>query len=101
MGELEKLKLQLGITGEGQDGLLGLLLEDAREAVKQMTNRENVDRYGAGIRAVAVLFYNRNGREGESSYSAGDVSIRYQDLPEAVKSLLPAPLAVVGGKKFE
>ena len=96
MEERDKLRLQLG---EGApEGLLTLLLEDAGEAVRRMTGQEDLSQLSAGVRAVALCLYNKMGREGEGSYAAGGVSISYQELPEAVKGLLPLPLATVAGR---
>lgn len=98
MTELEKLKAQLP---DAPEDILPVLLGDAEESVKQMTNRGDVSAYGAGIRAVAVIMYNRQGREGETSHGSGGVSVGYDDLPNSVKHLLPKPLAYVGGRRFE
>lgn len=89
MTSLEKLK---AVLPAAPDGLLEVLLEDAEASVKIMTRREDVSGYEPGIRAVAVQMYNRLGREGETSHSAGGVSIAYAELPDAVKHLLPLPL---------
>ncbi len=78
-----------------------LLMHDAESVVKQITRRDDVSAYEAGIRAVAVILYNRIGREGESAHSAGGVSVSYDDLPAAVRHLLPQPLTSIAGKRFE
>lgn len=101
MSELEKLKLQLSITDTTQDSLLTLLLEDSTQAITQMTNRTDLSRFGAAVRAVAVVMYNKIGREGLSSYGAGGVSVSYEELSNAVKGLLPLPLASVAGRRLE
>lgn len=80
---------------------LELLIHDAEAVVKQITCRDDVSAYEAGIRAVAVILYNRIGREGETAHSAGGVSVSYDDLPDAVRHLLPQPLASIAGKRFE
>lgn len=98
MDSLEKLKLLLP---EAPEELLSVLLEDAQASVKQMTRREDVSAYEPGIRAVAVLLYNRIGREGETSHGAGGVTVSYAELPEAVKHLLPLPLASIGRRKAD
>lgn len=103
MTEFEKLKLQLSIdiTDTAQDSLLSLLLEDSTAAVCQMTNRTDLTKYGAAVRAVCLIMYNKIGREGLSAYSAGGVSVSYEELPTAVKSLLPQRLVSVAGRIFE
>ena len=92
-GSLEKLKLLLP---EAPEELLSLLLEDAEASVQIMTGLSDVSAYEPGVRAVAVLMYNRMGREGENSHGAGGVSVSYAELPDAVKHLLPLPLASIG-----
>lgn len=101
MSELEKLKIQLAITDDEQDSLLKLLLEDSAQAVSQMINRSDLSHYQLAVRAVAVIMYNKIGREGLSSYSAGGVSVSYDELPKAVKGLLPSPLISVCGRVFQ
>lgn len=101
MSELEKLKTQLGITGNEQDSLLTLLLEDSRQAIIQMTNRTELSKYQSAVRAVAVVMYNKTGREGLFSYSAGSVSVSYEELSVAVKGLIPSRLVSVSGRVFE
>lgn len=98
---LEKLKIQLGINDSAQDKRLEVLLEDSAEAVSQMTNRTNLSSYQGAVRAFAVIMYNKIGHEGLSSYSAGGVSVSYEELPIAVRGLLPSPLVSVAGKRFE
>ena len=80
---------------------LEALVADAEAAVKRITRRDDVSAYEAGVRAVAVLLYNRIGREGENAHSSGGVSVSYEDLPAAVRHLLPQPLVSIAGKRFE
>lgn len=101
MSELEKLKTQLGITENEQDSLLTLILEDSTQAISQMTNRTELSKYQSAVRAVAVVMYNKTGREGLSSYSAGSVSVSYEELSVTVKSLLPSRLVSISGRVFE
>lgn len=96
--EIIKLSNQLpGVPDE----LLGLLYEDAEETFRRLTHRDNPSDYSGAVRAIAVLLYNRMGREGETSHGCGGVSIGYDDIPNAVKHLLPYPLASVGGRRLE
>ena len=96
--EIKKLSLQLP---EVSDDLLELIYEDAEESFKRLTHRESTTGYSAAVRAIAVILYNRMGREGETSHGSGGVSIGYDDIPSAVKHMLPYPLAYVGGRKLE
>lgn len=96
MDSLAKLKL---VLPDAPNELLQLLLEDAESSVKQMTRLDNVTEYEPGVRAVAVLMYNRIGREGETAHGAGGASVSYAELPESVKHLLPMPMATIGRKK--
>ena len=68
MTDIEKLKL---LTGESDDKLLSLLLEDATEFVLAYTGRSQiVTGMEKTVRDLAVIALNRMGTEGESSRSA-------------------------------
>ena len=67
MTELEKLKK---ITGEKDEELLQLLLEDAETFVLSYTNRTHiVTGLEKAVRDLAVIALNRMGTEGEKSRS--------------------------------
>ena len=69
MTEIEKLKK---LTGESNEELLSLLLNDAEEFVLAQTNRSKlIPQLQKPVRDLAVIAYNRRGTEGESSRSEG------------------------------
>ena len=97
MTDVEKLKL---LTGESDDKLLSLLLEDATEFVLAYTGRSQIV---TGMeKTVRVIALNRMGTEGESSRSAAGESYSFEDAPKQVYDVLDRfRLARVGGKVYE
>ena len=100
MTDLAKLKT---LTGETDEILLGVLLEDAEEFVLAYTNRTQLpDILKRTVRELALYAYNRLGTEGESSRSEGGESYRFDNAPKAVFDVLNRyRLARVGGYAFE
>ncbi len=79
----ETLKIRLGISDEKQDGLLDVLLSDARDTVLDIIGRDELPARLMGVQVeLAVIAYNRQGAEGESSRSEGGISRSFiDDLP--------------------
>lgn len=88
---LDKFKLQLGIKfdDDSEDDLLGLLLDDATEDVLIWTNRTELPvSLESVVRQVAVIRYNKQGAEGQSSHSEGGISRSFEDLPKGLQDSL-------------
>ena len=87
---LEKLKIRLGINDNAQDGLLNQILEDAGNEILDYCNRELLTPKLEPLqRELAIIYYNRQGSEGESSHSEGGMSVSYStEIPENIKSRL-------------
>lgn len=87
MDQLEKLKLMLGITDASQDAALQLLLDDVGSDLLTWTNRQELP---IGLeptqRQIAVIRYNKQGIEGQTSHSEGGVSRSFEDLPLSIQS---------------
>ena len=85
--QVEKLKIRLN---EEDTVLLEQLLEDAETEILDYCNREVLLPRMLGLqRELAIIYYNRLGREGESSRSEGGVSVSYStDIPENIKRRL-------------
>ncbi|MBS6559244.1 MAG: phage head-tail connector protein [Clostridiales bacterium] len=100
MTELEKLKK---MTGESDEELLSLLLEDTTEDVLIYTRRKKViPELIKPIRELAVISYNRRGTEGETSRSQGGVSSNFDNEQQKIyNSLKQYRLCKCGGKVFE
>lgn len=100
MTELEKLKK---MTGESDEELLSLLLEDATEDVLNYTRRKQViPEFTKPIRELAVIAYNRQGTEGEASRSQGGVSSGFDNEHQRIyNSLKQYRLCRCGGKVYE
>lgn len=100
MTEIEKLKK---LTGESNEELLSLLLNDAEEFVLAQTNRSKlIPQLQKPVRDLAVIAYNRRGTEGESSRSEGGESYSFNDAPKQIYDTIKQfRLARVGGKVYE
>lgn len=86
MTELEKLKK---LTGESDEELLSLLLEDAESFVLGYTNRTKIiSGMEKAVRDLAVIALNRMGTEGESGRSEGGESYSFNDAPKQIYDTL-------------
>lgn len=100
MTELEKLRR---ITGESDEVLLSLLLEDAESFVLSYTNRTVLmDALKKPVRDLAVIALNRMGTEGETGRTEAGESYSFNDAPKQIFDTLNRyRLARVGGHAFE
>ena len=100
MTELEKLKK---MTGEKDEGLLQILLEDAEALVLSYTNRTHlVSGLDKAVRDLAVIALNRIGTEGEAARTGSGEFYTFNDAPKQIYDVLNRyRLARVGGKTFE
>lgn len=88
-GQLEKLKIQLGIQGNDQDESLKLLLDDVRDDLIVWTNRDALpSSLESTQRHIAVLRYNKQGIEGQTSHSEGGISRSFEDLPKSLQNAI-------------
>lgn len=100
MCDVDKLRL---LTGEHDEILLSLLLEEAREYVLSYTRRTKlVPGLEKSVRDLAVIAYNRMGTEGESSRSGGGESYSFDSAPKQIYDVLDQyRLVRIGGKTYE
>lgn len=100
MTELEKLKK---LTGEKDDELLQVLLEDATAWVLAYTNRTRlVSGLDKTVRDLAVIALNRMGTEGEAARTGSGESYTFEDAPRQIYDILNRyRLARVGGVAHE
>lgn len=90
MTQIEKLKIRLEIAknDESKDELLTTLLEDAQGEILDYCNRDTLPTRAEGLqRDLAIIYYNRQGSEGEASRSEGGVSVSYE-IPSNIKDKL-------------
>lgn len=100
MTDIEKLKK---LTGESDEELLSLLLEEAESFVLSYTNRTKI---GTGlekvVRDLAVIALNRMGTEGESGRSEAGESYSFDNAPKQIYDILNRyRLARCGGRAHE
>lgn len=100
MTDIEKLKK---LTGESDDALLSLLLEEATAFVLSYTGRTRiVTGLEKAVRDLAVVALNRMGTEGESSRNGGGESYSFDNAPKYIYDALDRyRLARIGGRTYE
>lgn len=98
--EIDKLKL---LTGEKNEELLSLLLEDAEDFVLSYTSRTRlVPGLKKPVRDLAVIALNRMGTEGETGRSEAGESYSFNDAPKQIYDTMNRfRLARVGGHAHE
>lgn len=100
MTDIEKLKI---LTGESDETLLSLLLEEATAFALSYTNRTKlVSGMDRAVRDLAVIALNRMGTEGEDSRSGGGESYSFDNAPKHIFDTLDRyRLCRIGGKAYE
>lgn len=87
--QVEKLKISLGIKDETQNDVLNLLLEDVEADLLGWTNRVTLpSTLESTQRQIAVIRYNMQGVEGQTSHSEGGVSRSFDDLPQSIQNTI-------------
>ena len=91
------------LTGEKDEELIEILLDDAEEFVKAYTGRTRlVTGLEKAVRDLAVIALNRIGTEGEKARSEGGESYTFDDAPKQIYDTMNRyRLARVGGKTYE
>ncbi len=85
---LEKLKIQIGVKDD-QNDLLKLLLEDVESDILTWTNRTELPTsLESTCRQIAVIRYNKQGIEGQSSHSEGGISRTFEVLPQSIQNAI-------------
>lgn len=90
MTALETLKVRLGVADDKQDKLLTALLSSAEDTVLDLIGREVLPARLMSIKVeLALIAYNKQGAEGESSRSEGGISRSFVDgLPKEMQERL-------------
>lgn len=91
------------LTGEKDEDLIEILLDDAEAFVLSYTNRTRLKTgLEKAVRDLTVIALNRMGTEGEKSRSEGGESYTFDDAPKQIYDTLNRyRLARVGGKTYE
>lgn len=100
MTDVEKLKK---LTGESDEELLSLLLEESEAYVLSYTNRSRlVPGLEKTVRDLAVVALNRMGTEGETGRSEAGETYSFSEAPKQIYDVLNRyRLARIGGKAHE
>lgn len=91
------------LTGEENEQLIGILLDDAQAHVFAYTGRTHmIPQLEKTVRDLAVIALNRMGTEGESGRSEGGESYTFDNMPPYIYEVLNRyRLARVGGAVYE
>lgn len=87
MSQLEKLKLKLGdsIADTSQNDLLQMYLDDANDYILSQTHLDAVPTVLLSTQAeLAIIYYNRQGIEGQTAHSEGGISRNFEGIPESI-----------------
>lgn len=75
---LADIKLLLGITDDGQDGVLQIMIDDARSAVRDYCNRKDFpEQAGYVVRELVINAFLQNNEGNVTSVKRGDTQISY------------------------
>lgn len=89
---LSRLKLKLGINDVLQDELLDLYLEDAKDTILELTHLSEVPTSLLSTQVeLAIVMYNKEGIEGQTSHSEGGISRSFEDdIPKGIMKKIRA-----------
>lgn len=92
MDQLTKLKLKLGIDDDSMDSLLNLYLEDAKNTILELTHLDELSESLLNTQIeLAIIYYNKEGIEGQTSHSEGGVSRSFEEgIPESIMKKIRA-----------
>ena len=100
MTDFERIKI---LTGERDEELVEVVLEDAKDWVLAYTGRKKmIPELKKTVRDLAVVAINRMGTEGESSRTGAGESYNFDNAPKQIYDVLNRyRLARVGGVDYE
>lgn len=100
MTDFERIKI---LTGERDEELVEVVLEDAKDWVLAYTGRKKmIPELKKTVRDLAVVAINRMGTEGESSRTGVGESYNFDNAPKQIYDVLNRyRLARVGGVAYE
>lgn len=100
MTDFERIKI---LTGERDEELVEIVLEDAKDWVLAYTGRKKmIPELKKTVRDLAVVAINRMGTEGESSRTGAGESYNFDNAPKQIYDVLNRyRLARVGGVTYE
>ena len=100
MTDFERIKI---LTGERDEELVEVVLEDAKDWVLAYTGRKKmIPELKKTVRDLAVVAFNRMGTEGESSRTGAGESYNFDNAPKQIYDVLNRyRLARVGGVTYE
>ncbi|MEC1177622.1 phage head-tail connector protein [Metasolibacillus meyeri] len=87
--QLDKLKMTLGISDDTKDAELGLILDDVQDDILTWTNRTELPKMlESTVRQIAVIRYNMQGIEGQTSHAEGGISRSFDSLTQSIQNTI-------------
>ena len=69
----------------GPDDLLQAYLDDAQEAILNLTNLDAIPNKLLSTQVeLAIIYYNKQGIEGQTAHSEGGISRSFEDIPLSI-----------------
>lgn len=93
MSQLEKLKLKLGysLTDTSEDDLLQMYLDDANDYISSQTHLDAIPTALLTTQVeLAIIYYNKQGIEGQTAHSEGGISRSFEGVPESITKKIRA-----------
>lgn len=94
MEQLDRLKLKLGISSEdtSEDNLLNLYLDDAKDTILELAHLKELPESLLSTQTeLAIIYYNKEGIEGQTSHSEGGISRSFEEgIPESIMKKIRA-----------
>lgn len=85
LAQLDQLKLKLDISDADKDALLQEYLDDAQEFILDTTHLDAVPEKLLRTQVeLAIIYYNKQGIEGQTAHSEGGISRTFIDIPESI-----------------
>lgn len=87
MSQIEKIRLKVlgNALDSSQDDLLKEYLDDAQEFILDIAHLDTIPEKLLRTQVeLAIIYYNKQGIEGQTSHSEGGISRTFEDIPESI-----------------
>lgn len=87
MSQLERMRLKVLVNAldSSQDDLLEEYLDDAQEFILDTTHHDTIPEKLLRTQVeLAIIYYNKQGIEGQTLHSEGGISRSFDDIPESI-----------------
>jgi hypothetical protein len=75
----------MSLTDTSKDDLLNLYLEDAEKDILELSHLPEVPAALLPMQVdLAIIYYNKQGIEGQTAHSEGGISRTFDDIPDSI-----------------